>query len=121
VKIKLDENITTAAETLLAQYGHEVDTVADEGLTGAADSTVIDACRIDARMLVTFDIGFGDVRAYPPESHSGIVLLRLADQRPDLTLDVLRRVLTEHTLDGFAGALIVISEDRIRIRRSGPQ
>lgn len=44
-------------------------------------------------MLVTFDLGFGDIRAYPPASHSGVVLLRLADQRPDVVADVLGRFL----------------------------
>jgi predicted nuclease of predicted toxin-antitoxin system len=120
VKVKLDENVTTAAEALLAQHGHDVDTVADEGLTGGADSAVIAACRSGERMLVTFDVGFGDIRAYRPGSHNGIVLLRLADQRPDITLDVLRRFLLEHVLEELAGALIVVSDDRVRIRRFEP-
>jgi predicted nuclease of predicted toxin-antitoxin system len=120
VKVKLDENITTAARALIAQHGHDVDTVADEDLTGATDSVVIEACRSDERMLVTFDVGFGNLRAYPPGTYNGIVLLRVADQRPDATLDVLRRFLIEHALDELAGALIVVSDDRVRIRRSEP-
>ena len=120
MRVKLDENITTAAKALIAQHGHEVDTVVDEGLTGATDSVVSQACRSDERMLVTFDVGFGNLRAYPPGTHNGIVLLRLADQRPDVTLDVLRRFLIGHVLDDLAGALIVVSDDRVRIRRSEP-
>jgi predicted nuclease of predicted toxin-antitoxin system len=120
VKVKLDENITGAANSLIAQHGHEVHTVVDEGLTGATDSVVIQACRSDERMLVTFDVGFGNLRAYPPGTHPGIVLLRLADQRPDATLDVLRRFLIGHVLDELAGALIIVSDDRVRIRRFEP-
>ncbi len=62
MKVKLDENITTAAKALIAQHGHEVDTVVDEGLTGATDSVVVEASRSDERMLVTFDVGFGNLR-----------------------------------------------------------
>ena len=120
MKVKLDENVTTAAEALLAQHGHEVDTVADEGLTGGADSVVIEACRSDERMLVTFDIGFGDLRAYPPGSHHGIVLLRLADQRPESRSTCCAASSSEHVLEELAGALIVVSDDRVRIRRSEP-
>ena len=120
MRVKLDENITAAAKALIAQHGHEVDTVADEGLAGATDSVLIEACRSDARMLVTLDVGFGNLRAYQPGTHNGIVLLRLADQRPDATLDVLRRFLIGHVLDELAGALIVVSDDRVRIRRSEP-
>jgi hypothetical protein len=47
------------AKALIAPHGHEVDTVADEDLTGAEDTIVIDACRADQRMLLTFDVGFG--------------------------------------------------------------
>jgi hypothetical protein len=33
---------------------------------------------------VTFDVGFGDIRAYPPAGHHGIIVLRLRDQQPRL-------------------------------------
>ena len=82
VKIKLDENITAAAKHLFEAHGHQCHTVPDEGLTGAPDAKLVDVCRSEQRMLVTFDLGFGDVRVYPPSQHSGIVLLRLRDQQP---------------------------------------
>ena len=69
MKVKLDENITAAAVGLLTDHGHDVDTVPQERLTGVSDTKLIEACRADGRMLVTFDIGCGDVRAYPPGSH----------------------------------------------------
>ncbi len=45
MKITLDENVTTSARTPLAQRGHGVDTVADEGLTGGGDSVVVEPTR----------------------------------------------------------------------------
>lgn len=39
--------------------------VAEEELTGAPDAKGVDVCRSEQRMLVTFDLGFGDVRVYP--------------------------------------------------------
>ena len=119
MKVKLDENITAAAVALLSNHGHDVDTVPAEHITGASDALLLEACRNDRRMLITFDIGFGDVRAHPPGSHPGIVVLRIADQRPENTLDVLRRFLAYHELNDLAGALTVVSEDRVRIRRIG--
>lgn len=119
MKIKLDENITAAAAALLSRHGHAVDTVPAEHLTGASDTTLIEACANDGRMLMTFDVVFGDMRAYPPGSHPGIVVLRIADQRPASTLDVLRRFLANHALDDLVGAVAVVSDDRVRIRRSG--
>jgi hypothetical protein len=32
------------------------------------------------RILVSLDRGLGDIRTYPSGSHTGIIILRLADQ-----------------------------------------
>jgi len=82
VRLKLDENISIVAGRALAELGHDVDTVASEGLVGHPDPDVIAAAVADDRALVTFDLGFGDPRAYPPGSHQGVILLRLADHSP---------------------------------------
>lgn len=74
------------------------------------------ACLAERRLLITFDVGFGDVRSYPPSWHVGIVLLRLADQTPAAVLDVVARFLQEHDLDALTGQLAVVSEDRVRLR-----
>ncbi len=116
MKVKLDENVTAHLVELLAAAGHQVDTVGDEGLVGATDADVWAACQSEGRLLLTFDVGFGDVRAYRPGSHAGVVLLRLQDQRPAAVVDVVRRFLIDHELDNVAGSLVVVSEDRVRIR-----
>ena len=116
MKIKLDENVTHAAIEVFASAGHDVHTVPDEGLTGKPDADVWSACSGEERMLVTFDLGFADVRAYPPGSHAGVVVLRLADQRPDVVVAVLHRLVTVHDLDELAGHLVIVTERVVRIR-----
>lgn len=117
MRVKLDENVTVAARELLLAAGHDADTVPDEGLTGADEDRVLTACVAEGRMLITFDVGFGDLRAHPPALHAGIVLLRLRDQQPATTLAVMRRFLDEHDLDALAGTLVVVSDESVRIRR----
>jgi predicted nuclease of predicted toxin-antitoxin system len=120
VKVKLDENITYLAVDLLTAAGHDVHTVQMEGLTGRPDSVVWSACLAEKRVLITFDVGFGDLRLYPPFGHVGIVVLRLVDQQPDAVLDVLRRFMADHPLDALAGQLAILTETRVRLRRSEP-
>lgn len=67
-------------------------------------------------MLITFDLGFGDVRVYPPSEHAGIVLLRLRDQQPDATLQALRDLLATRDLADLPHRLTVVTEDRVRVR-----
>lgn len=117
-RVKLDENVTAAAKSLFTAAGHQVDSVPDQGLTGVADDTVLAARVREGRWLVTFDVGFGDVRAHPPGQHPGIVLRRLRDQQPMATLDVVRRVLAEHDLESLAGSLPVVTDESVRIRRA---
>ncbi len=58
MRFKLDENLPVelAADPRLA--GHESDTVADEGLEGADDVTVVAAAFREGRILLTLDKGF---------------------------------------------------------------
>ncbi|MGH8895771.1 MAG: DUF5615 family PIN-like protein [Egibacteraceae bacterium] len=88
----------------LLHLGHKADSVPDEELTGAPDPTLLDACRREERILVTFDVRFGYVRVYPPDTYPGILLLRLADQQPDAVRHVLRRFLADHDLTGWRAA-----------------
>lgn len=118
MKVKLDENISAVAKDLLAEFGYDADTVADEGMAGVSDPHLFKTCQVEQRLLITFDIGFGDVRVYPPAQHAGIVLLRLSDQQPQATLDVLRRVLLSQDLAQLDRSLCVVTEDRVRIRHA---
>ncbi len=45
MKIKLDENFDARLVPLLTADGHDVDTVAAEGLSGSADETVYGTCQ----------------------------------------------------------------------------
>ncbi len=66
MKVKLDENVTYLAGALLTAAGHDVHTVQMEGLAGHPDAEVWSACLAERRLLITFDVGFGDLRVYPP-------------------------------------------------------
>ncbi len=116
MRLKLDENITVAAQEPLVALGHDVDTVPDEDLTGRPDPDVLAAAVAVERALVTCDLGFGDPRAYPPGSHRGVILLRLRDQQPDNVVSVVQGLATNHNLDELAGCVVVVTEGLVRIR-----
>ncbi len=76
MKLKLDENVDPRAVAILRTAGHDVATVPDEQLSGQPDAAVEATCRLEARCLVTLDLDFANVLAYPPERYSGLVVLR---------------------------------------------
>ena len=55
------------------------------------------------RMIVTLDRGFADIRRYPPGSHSGIVVLRLADESALASRSAVVQPLDNHDLEGTVG------------------
>ena len=51
MRVKVDENLPESAVRVVKAAGHDVDTVRDEGLTGADDPAVM-AAAVEARRMV---------------------------------------------------------------------
>ena len=110
MKIKLDENLPEALVARLAVAGHDTDTVAREGLGGAADSEVWRAVQDDERLLITLDLDFSDIRRYPLGSHFGILLLRPRHQGGAAVIGLVVDLLRRENLDALAGCLAVADD-----------
>ena len=119
MRCKVDENLPVEAAAILRAGGHECDTVRDEGLGGAADSLVYERCRRERRVLLTLDLDFSDIRAYPPHESPGIVVIRPAEPDRDRVIRLIHKTLAAVDRDDVTCALWIVEEDRIRIRRSG--
>jgi len=117
VKVKLDENVPRRAVQLLADAGHQVDTVLDEGLGGAPDADVLRAAISDGRLLVTLAAGSPVVRSYPPGAHAGILVLRPGDQSAPSVAALLGELLAGEDLDALAKAIAIAQPGLLRVRR----
>lgn len=116
-KIKIDENLPETAAGLLRAAGHDVATTFEEGLGGAGDPRVAAVCQAEGRAILTLDRGLGDIRAYPPAEYHGIVVLRARNQEIDTVLGLVRRLISLLETHSLAGALWIVDERRVRIRR----
>ena len=115
MRFKVDENLPEAAAALLRDAGHDVHSVRDEGLVGAPDSRVADACRNEGRALVTLDTDFANIFAYPPAGLFGVVVLRLTQQDKPHVLGVLRSLLPLLEIEALTGQLWIVDERRVRV------
>jgi predicted nuclease of predicted toxin-antitoxin system len=116
MKFKVDENLPVEAAQLLRQWGHDASTVAEQGLAGGTDDNLAILCRKESRALVTLDVDFADVRAYPPKDHSGLLVLRLQRQDKPHVLQVVGRLAHILSEEPLAGRLWIVEEWRVRIR-----
>jgi predicted nuclease of predicted toxin-antitoxin system len=113
---KADENLPVEAAVLLRQAGIDVATVLDERLGGHSDSDISKACRSEGRALLTLDLDFANIEAYPPADHSGIVVVRLARQDKAHVLGLLGRLASHLATADLTGRLWIVEETRIRER-----
>jgi predicted nuclease of predicted toxin-antitoxin system len=114
-RFKLDENLPRDAAALFQQAGNDVHTVLTEQLGGNHDPRVFDASQAEERVLVTFDLGFSDIRVYPPASHHGIWVLRPHRQSIENTLALLRSALRVLEDELAQNRLWIIESKRVRI------
>ena len=115
-RFKLDENLPRDALIFLAGAGHDAHSVSDERLGGGADAGVLEACLNEDRILVTLDLDFADIRAYPPSEHRGIWVLRPVTQSIGNILAVLRGAMALLAKEPTDKRLWIVEQTRVRIR-----
>ena len=116
MRFKADENLPVEVVDLLRQHGHDAMSVGDQQLSGHPDVDVAQVCRAERRALVTLDLDFSNIRAYPPEDHAGIVVLRPAFQTIDSILRLTGLALSKVDTEPLVGRLWIVTENQIRIR-----
>ena len=117
MKLKIDENLPADCAVILRDAGFEADTVFDERLVGADDSVIAGRRpRAEDRVLVTLDLDFSNIRAYPPSRRAGIIVLRPKRQDKRMVLHLMGRIVLALANRTPAGELWIVETDRIRFR-----
>jgi predicted nuclease of predicted toxin-antitoxin system len=116
VKLKVDENISRSGIELLRQETHDVASVPEQGLAGAADEALFRVCVAERRTLVTLDRDFGQVPRFPPSASAGIVILELGGAASrSLLHDRLRDFLALAAVRSADGELWIVEPGRVRV------
>ena len=116
MRFKIDENLPVEFVEMLRGAQHDAQSVLDEGLGGAPDTRLAEVCRSEQRAIVTLDLDFADIRAFPPHEQAGLIVLRVEDQRMQRLLAVFEKVVAMLETEALAGRLWLVDERGVRIR-----
>jgi predicted nuclease of predicted toxin-antitoxin system len=117
VKFLIDECLPIRLAALLRQVGHDCVHVYDAGLGGQPDEQVMALAEREHRVLVSADTDFGELLAKSAVLAPSVILLRRSDKRAESLAGVLLANLGQVADALAAGSLIVIADNRIRLRR----
>jgi predicted nuclease of predicted toxin-antitoxin system len=120
LSVLLDQNVPPVlAEFLTIQRPDWiVRHVRDVGLNGAADQEAFEWAKRHEAIVITFDEDFADTRMYAIGTHAGVIRLRIWPTTTEATEAALGRLLATTPDAVLAGSLVVIDNQRIRIRRT---
>ena len=116
MQFKIDENLPLEIADLIVGASYDAKTVNDQQLQGIKDPILIDVCRTEHRVLVTLDTDFSDIRAYPPEEFTGIIVLRVGSQAKNHVIKVFRSIMPLIGREPLIQHLWIVEETKVRIR-----
>jgi predicted nuclease of predicted toxin-antitoxin system len=114
-KFLLDENLSRSTKLFLLDLGYDVKSASDYKMLGCADTDILRRAALENRIVITHDLDFGNLLNYPA-NYTGVIILRLGDQSPKATNSVLGSCLKKLDHKTLINSLIIVSEDRYRIR-----
>ena len=117
MRFLIDECLPARMAELLRAAGHDCTHVYELGLGGQPDEQIMATADRENRILISADTDFGELLANSPVLAPSVILLRRTDKEARSLAAVVLANLEQVTDDLAAGALIVISDTRIRARR----
>ena len=117
MRFLLDMNLPPAVAEWLRHQGHDAVHLRDLGHAHLPDREIFAHAAGEGRIVVTFDLDFGEIFGLAREAGAGVVLLRLRLARQSDIRERLRVAIAEAGEALQAGAIVLVEDARIRIRQ----
>ena len=120
MRFLLDMNLPPAVAEWLQSKGHDAAHIREIGLGHLPDREVFARAAEEGRIVVTFDLDFGEIAGLAGATGATVLLLRLRLAHQDYLRQRLQAAIVEAAEALEAGATVVVEDARIRIRRMPP-
>ena len=117
MNLLIDNAIAPSVAERLRKVGHDAVHVRDYQMQAASDEEILQLAEREDRVIVSADTDFGTLLALRSRSKPSFILLRRQrDTTPAKTAAVLVDVLPSIEKDLISGSVVVITDNRLRIR-----
>jgi predicted nuclease of predicted toxin-antitoxin system len=100
----------------LREAGHDAVHLRDQGLQRLADQAIFDKAIAERRIILTFDLDFGEIAALAGGRVTSVILFRLLDARFRRVIERLAVVLPATAESLASGAVVLVEPARHRVR-----
>ena len=112
-----DMGVAMGVVEWLREQGHDVVHLRDENLLRMPDPDIFRKAATERRVLLTFDLDFGEIVALSGQKNVSVVLFRLHNTRTPHVMDRLNVALEKTQQILPTGVIVVVEENRLRVRR----
>ncbi len=116
MKLLIDMNLAPGWVSVLAQHGWDSVHWSEVGDPHVADRVIMEYARSNQLVVFTHDLDFGSILALTHLTGPSVIQVRTQDVLPEHLAPFLMPVLAKYQAVLEAGALIVVDEDRLRVR-----
>lgn len=100
----------------LNAQGHDAIHLRDQGLQRLSNGGIFEKAITESRVVVTFDLDFGEIVALCKGRRTGVILFRLRNTRVSFVIQRLADVISECADALMRGAIVIVEETRHRVR-----
>lgn len=112
-----DMGVSQRVVEWLRLAGHDASHLRDEGLQKLPNGEIFQKAGREQRIVLTFDLDFGEIVASCGEQLISVILFRLRNTRAEFVIRRLDNVLAASAAELAEGAIVVVEDGRHRIRK----
>jgi predicted nuclease of predicted toxin-antitoxin system len=117
MRLLADMGVATGVVDWLRDQSHDALHLREQGLQRLPDDQIFRKAAAENRTVLTFDLDFGEIVAFSGRQKVSVVLFRLRNTRTFHIIERLRVALEQSGSALQQGAVVVVEESRVRVRR----
>ena len=116
MRLLADMGVDVRVVHWLRSQGHDATHLRDEGLQRLPNGEIFKKAVAESRVILTFDLDFGEILALSKGPKAGVILFRLRNTRTPHVIQRLASVLSDCVEPLERGAVVIVQESRHRVR-----